>query len=51
MNTLDVGSFGTDIPQILAENVENFYLLARNKKRADINMTHENKWYHPRYNG
>ncbi|BAW31301.1 MAG TPA: NAD(P)-binding domain-containing protein [Methanothermobacter sp.] len=48
ISVIGAGSFGTAIAQILAENVDNVYLLARNKKRAEyINRTHENKWYHP----
>jgi len=48
ISIIGAGSFGTAIAQILVENVDNVYLLARNKKRAEyINKAHENIWYHP----
>ena len=48
VSIIGAGSFGTAIAQVLAENTDNIYLLARNEKVIEsINKKHENKWYHP----
>lgn len=48
VSIIGAGSFGTALAQILAENTENVYLLARNEKVIEsINRQHENRWYHP----
>ncbi len=48
ISVIGAGSFGTAIAQLLSENADNVYLLARSKETVkSINTDHENKWYHP----